>query len=119
MIFESVRQDPTREEKLLDAEGYRDLAAFPLATPLIAGPGGILIVVVLTNNNRFDYAEQAETALVLLAVLALVYAALRSAEQVLQRPLESTGITVASRIIGPILAALSVQMALTGIDEYF
>jgi len=117
MIFEGIRESAAKEKET-GVEVNQDLAVFPLATPLIAGPGGILIVVVLTDRNRFNVPEQAEATIILLVVMVLVYAALLSAERV-QRHLGTTGINVASRIMGLILAALSVQTALTGISEFF
>jgi len=46
------------------------IAIFPLAAPIIAGPGAMLSMVLLMDNNRFSLAEQAETVGALAAVLA-------------------------------------------------
>jgi multiple antibiotic resistance protein len=54
-------------------EKGRDLAVFPLAVPAIAGPGAITAVILLTDNGAFSVPERAETAVVLLIVLALNY----------------------------------------------
>jgi len=116
-IFEGVHDEVAVEEKKA-ATGVRDLAVFPLATPLIAGPGGILVVVLLTDNNRFSWPEQTVTALMLLVVLLFTYLVLRAAESV-QRVLGVTGISVVSRVSGLILAALSVETILDGIRETF
>lgn len=118
-IFEGVHDELAQEEKkAATSRGGRDLAVFPLATPLIAGPGGILVVVLLTDNNRFSVPEQAVTALMLLVVLLFTYLVLRAAERV-QRVLGITGISVVSRVSGLILAALSVETILDGIRETF
>lgn len=117
MIFESVEETAEPDEAAA-VHHSRDLAVFPLATPLIAGPGGILVVVLLTDNHRFDFSEQAKTTLVLLVVMALTLVALLAAGA-LQRLLGATGINVTSRILGLILAALAVQTVLDGIRASF
>lgn len=117
MIFETVDEtDP--EDKGADANAPGDLAVFPLATPLIAGPGGILVVVLLTNNDQASLPDQVATTLVLLVVMALTCAVLLAAG-IFQRLLGRTGISVASRILGLILAALSVQTILNAIHTSF
>ncbi len=95
-----------------------DPAVFPLAIPLIAGPGAITAVVLLTNNNQFSVLEQAETTLVLFGILALIYAVLLVAGSV-QRVLGKSGIEVVGRVSGLILAALSVETILHGVGAYY
>jgi multiple antibiotic resistance protein len=96
----------------------RKLAVFPLATPLIAGPGGILIVVLLTNKEKYDILEQAMTTLELLVVMVFTCLVLLMGESI-QRRLGLTGVNVLSRISGLILAALSVETILDGITSRF
>jgi multiple antibiotic resistance protein len=55
---------------------------FLLATPLIVRSGSILVIVLLTDNNRFSVPEQAVTALMLLVVLLFTYLLLRAAKSV-------------------------------------
>lgn len=120
-IFESVHEPVGLAEKAADGVDKAtggSLAVFPLATPVLAGPGGILIVVLLTDNNRFSVPEQAVTALALLVVMALTYVALRAAE-VIQRIMGKDGVNVTSRIMGLVYAALSVEIVLNGIRETF
>jgi multiple antibiotic resistance protein len=93
-----------------------NVAVFPLAMPFIAGPASIMAVVLLTDNNVYTVWQQAETAALLLLVLAFTYACLVGAEFV-QRLLGSTGANVVSRIMGLILAALAVQSILTGLHD--
>jgi multiple antibiotic resistance protein len=117
MIFESTQQTAgeDKEDKDRGSASLKELAVFPLATPLIAGPGGILIVVLLTDNNHFSIPEQTATTLVLLAIMAFTYLVLLSAEKV-QRLLGITGINMMSRVSGLILAALSVETIQDGIS---
>lgn len=118
-IFEGVHEDlAEEEEKEASLASTRDLAVFPLTTPLIASPGGILVVVLLTDNHRFGAPEQAVTTLMLLVVLVFTFLVLRAAETV-QRVLGVTGINVVSRVSGLVLAALAVETILDGIRTSF
>src|SRR5881227_3212642 len=58
-------------------EAGRDLAVFPLAVPAIAGPGAMMAVIVLTDNDVYTVPEQAETGIVLVVVLLVTYIFLR------------------------------------------
>lgn len=95
-----------------------DLAVFPLATPLIAGPGGIMSVVLLTDNSKFGVEDQMITALALVTVLLITYVALLASDWI-QKGLGRTGVNVITRILGLLLAALATETILTGIGEYF
>ncbi len=59
-------------------EPGRDLAVFPLAVPSIAGPGAIMAVILLTDNDVYTVPQQAETGVVLLVVLLVTYIFLRA-----------------------------------------
>ena len=85
-----------------------DVAVFPLAMPLLAGGGSIAAIVAMTDNTVKSLAEQAVTAAVLLAVMAVIFAVLRSAEAI-QKLIGDTGTNVMSRIMGLVLATLAVQ----------
>ena len=85
-----------------------DVAVFPLAMPLLAGGGSIAAIVAMTDNTVKSLAEQATTAAVLLAVMAVIFAVLRSAEAI-QKLIGDTGTNVMSRIMGLVLATLAVQ----------
>jgi multiple antibiotic resistance protein len=100
-----------------DSSAFRgNIAVFPLAMPFIAGPASIMAVVLLTDNNVYTFWQQAQTALLVLGVLAFTYVCLVSAD-VVQRLLGSTGANVVSRIMGLILAALAVQSILSGFHD--
>lgn len=91
---------------------------FPLATPLIAGPGAILAAVLLTDHTLYSVPQQVGTTLVMLGVLVLQYALLLAAGAV-NRVLGETGTSVISRIMGLILAALSIETIIVGIRAAF
>lgn len=85
-----------------------DVAVFPLAMPMLAGGGSIAAIVAMTDHTVKSIAEQAVTAGVLVAVMAVIYFVLRSAEAI-QKAIGDTGTNVMSRIMGLVLAALAVQ----------
>jgi multiple antibiotic resistance protein len=121
MILEDVEQTAGEDDKELHAvssSSIRKLAVFPLATPLIAGPGGILVVVLLTDNYKYSILEQAMTTLMLLVVMVITCLVLLTGESI-QRRLGLTGINMMSRISGLILSALSVETILDGVTSRF
>ncbi len=97
------------------AEPGHDVAVFPLALPAIASPGAITAVVLLTDNNRYSFAQQGMTALVLCVVLALTLGLLYAADLV-HRLLGSTGANVMIRVLGLVLSALATEQIVGGIE---
>ena len=95
-------------------EAGRDLAVFPLAVPSIAGPGAIMAVIVLTDNDVYTVPEQAETGVVLLVVLLITYIFLRFSDFIL-RVIGQQGAAVLVRVMGIILASLAVEIVLTAL----
>lgn len=104
----------TTTEEDLEARERDDISVFPLATPLIAGPGAISAVILLIAGTEGDYLKDVMVIAGLLAILLLTYLSLRLAMP-LQRLLGVTGLHVVSRIIGVLLAALAVQFVFDGI----
>lgn len=86
-----------------------DVAVFPLALPTIATPGAILAVIVLTDNRLYSLALQAGTTAITLLILAITYVMMRSADRILG-VLGKQGALMLVRVMGLILAALSVQV---------
>ena len=89
----------------------RDIAVFPLAVPSIAGPGTIMAVIVLTDNDVYTITEQALTSLMLLAVLVITCVLFLLSEKVL-RLIGRAGASILIRVMGIILAALSVELVM-------
>jgi multiple antibiotic resistance protein len=95
----------------LENETGRDPAVFPLAIPAIASPGALLAVVVLTDNTIYSVGSQLLTAGVLLLILGVTYVGMRWAGTFV-RLLGRSGGAALIRILGMILAALAVEMAI-------
>jgi multiple antibiotic resistance protein len=109
MLFSGADQTSSGQPE----EG-RDVAVFPLAVPSIAGPGAIMASIVRTDNALHSVRDQAATAGVLLAMLALTFFMLLLAGPLL-RLLGSNGATILVRVLGMLLAALSVELVLTAL----
>jgi multiple antibiotic resistance protein len=91
-----------------------DISVFPLATPLIAGPGAMGAIILLMADAAGHPLAIALVIGALIAVLALTLACLLLTAQ-LQKLLGQTGVHVVTRIFGVILAALAVQFMLDGL----
>jgi len=98
-----------------EAERPGDIAVFPLAFPLIAGPGSLSAIVLLMGRSD-GLINGASTIAILLLCLALTFAALLASE-ILQRWLGETGTDVVGRISGVLLAALAVQFVFDGLRQ--
>lgn len=100
-------------EETAEARARRDISVFPIATPLIAGPGTIGATIVLIADSA-DVGEVFIVTAMLMTVVAITGLLLLIAPTV-QRVLGVTGIHVISRIMGLLLAALAVQFVFDGI----
>lgn len=100
------------------AEAWRreDISIFPLAIPLIAGPGAMTSVTLLVAGAEGHPLQVAAVLAVLAAVLAATLACLLSASAIM-RLLGVTGANVIGRVLGIVLAALAVQFILNGLAE--
>lgn len=99
-----------------DPAGARDIAVFPLAMPIIAGPGAITAVVVKSSEANNEVLLTAAIILVLAAVMALTLGAMLAAATI-QRWLGETGMSVVTRVLGILLAALSAELILRGLKD--
>jgi multiple antibiotic resistance protein len=97
-----------------EPEPGRDLAVFPLAVPSIASPGAIIAAIVLTDNHLHSVPDQAVTTSVLLTVLAITWGAMLLSGPAL-RVLGRNGSAILVRIMGLLLAALSVELVLSAL----
>ena len=91
------------------ADPEHDVAVFPLAMPSIAGPGALLSVVVLTENNTHSLWQQTLTCAVMALVLAATLILMLLGDRLMQW-IRRSGANILSRVIGLILAAVAVQM---------
>ncbi len=104
----------TTPEEESEAKTRHDISVFPLATPLIAGPGAISAVILLATAEGTFTPGWGLVVLALVAILALCYLAMLVAIPI-QRLLGLTGLAVVSRVVGVLLAALAIQFLIDGV----
>jgi multiple antibiotic resistance protein len=95
-------------------EHVRNIAAFPLAIPLMAGPGAITAVVLLAGRAQGDIVALSLLMLVIVLVLALTFVVFLTAGRI-AKLLGVTGNILVSRLLGVLLAALAVQFVIDGV----
>jgi multiple antibiotic resistance protein len=103
----------TTDEEEKEARQSQDISVFPLAMPLMAGPGAISAVILLTTTAQTD-TDFWLVILAIIAILLLAWLTLLIAIPI-QRLLGLTGLSVVSRVVGILLAALAVQFVFDGI----
>ncbi|MDA7424690.1 MarC family protein [Thalassococcus lentus] len=113
MLFE--RRTKRREDQS-EAEEFPDPSVFPMAIPLIAGPGAIASIILLAGDAQ-DITQQLGV-LAVMGFVVLIALLLFLTAGPIERGLGRTGITVVTRLLGMLLAALSVQFVLDGLRDF-
>lgn len=116
MLFERRTKRRENTSQPDEEEDFDDPSVFPLAIPLIAGPGSIATVILLTGQQPGLLGFTSVMG-VLASVLLILFGFLLSAG-VLGLALGKTGITVVTRLLGMLLAALAVQFVLDGLRDF-
>ncbi|MEJ5217035.1 MarC family protein [Cognatishimia sp. D5M38] len=111
MLFE--RRQERREGRVTEVP---DPSVFPLAIPMIAGPGSIATVILL--SGQIDGIQGPILILGVALAVMLVAVALFMAGNLLERALGDIGINVVTRLLGMLLAALSIQFILDGLKDF-
>lgn len=117
LTFASPGLSSISEGERRDAQAPGDIAIFPLAFPVIAGPGSLSAVVLLMAGAA-GLADAAWVSLMLVACLGFTYGAMLIAEAVVHR-LGQTGADVVGRVSGILLAGLAVQFVFDGLHQVF
>jgi multiple antibiotic resistance protein len=116
MLFARPTGAKRTEAEEREAAEMENPAVFPLAVPMISGPGTIATVLLLVNLSRGDRLDLAIVAVAYATALLATWLCMR-ASTFLLRIISTTGIHVASRLLGIILAALAVQFVLNGLVD--
>jgi multiple antibiotic resistance protein len=106
----------TTADESQEAKAKADISVFPLATPLIAGPGAMGAAILLVANAQGQFVLQMAVIAAMLAVLLITFLALLGASY-LQKLLGVTGLHVVTRVFGVLLSALAVQFIFDGISQ--
>lgn len=115
MVF-GARQKRKEEttETAISQDQIANLAVFPLALPLIAGPGAISATILLSTQFESSWEWRGVLLAVIAFVILLVYLAFIASE-LLSKYLGNTGRMIMTRLLGVLLAALSVQFVIDGV----
>lgn len=115
MLFE--RRTKRREDSSeMDMDLHNDPSVFPMAIPLIAGPGAIASVILLVGEK--PGGEGLVAILAITAVILLIMYIMLRLSSALERVMGKGAINVVTRVLGMLLAALSVQFVLDGLAEF-
>jgi multiple antibiotic resistance protein len=115
MLFARPTGAKRTEQEERDAAQAENPAVFPLAIPMIAGPGTLATVMLLVNLARNDPARIVTVIVACAAALCITWLFMRGATR-FQHLIGRTGIHVITRLLGIILAALAVQFVLNGVS---
>lgn len=115
MVF-AQRERETKEEEA-EARTRADISVFPLAIPMISGPGALASVMILAAEGSARRGGFLVVIAAAVVVLVLSYVALRLAAP-LGRILGQTGVNVVTRVLGVLLAALAVQYVADGVRGF-
>ena len=115
MVFEkrTQRREERAEKVKTTPEPAEDVSVFPMAMPMLAGPGSIATVMLLMARAQ-GWAQQGVVLAALLCVLALTLAALAAARPIM-RLLGTRVEAVVTRVLGVLLGALAVQYVVDGV----
>ncbi|WP_439496170.1 MarC family protein [Bosea sp. (in: a-proteobacteria)] len=113
MIFGESKLE--EEEKLIRRSDV-ERAVYPLAIPSIASPGAMLTVMTVTDNSRFSMAEQAETMVQIVVILAILLGLLFLASRII-KIIGNAGASVISRVMGLILASVAIDGLVKGLRQ--
>ena len=115
MIFElRVQRKQTLASDAVTIDRIRNVAAFPLAIPIMSGPGSITATMLLAGRAGGDWQALAGLMAIIAVVMLLCYVMFLTAERV-SRLLGTTGNLVLTRMLGVVLAALAVQFVINGV----
>lgn len=112
MLFEKRTE---RREKRSE-EALPDPSVFPLAMPLVAGPGALATMILLNAQNSGNVMGQIGVLLTMAVVLAVTWMFFRLGGTI-EKLLGHTGVVVVTRLLGMVLAAMAVQFVLNGLSD--
>jgi multiple antibiotic resistance protein len=117
MLFgrQSGARETPREQR--EARTREDISVFPLAIPMIAGPGTLTTIILLVGNAELNAVSLLSIALAAAVTLVACWLAMQLSGTI-QRRIGTTGIRVLSRVLGMLLAAIAVQFILNGLTLF-
>jgi multiple antibiotic resistance protein len=101
-----------------DSGASNDISVFPLAMPLLSGPGTIATILLLTSQAGGDLRKLAAIGIAIAGVFLVSFVALYLGARLIGLVGEG-GVHIATRVMGIVLAALAVQYVLNGVTGYY
>lgn len=119
MVFakETSEAELAPDGRRLQAE-MDDPSIFPLAIPIIAGPGALTTIVELMSKRRESPLELGMIVVIAAVVMAITFVAMRACGR-LNRLLGPSGTNAIGRVMGVIVTAISVQLMIDGVQAVF
>lgn len=114
-MLRAKRTTQEGNEELMEGQQKEDISLTPLGIPMLAGPGAMSTVMVLSAQARAPIYKTFVYASIILTML-ISWAMLRIADRLFAR-LGKSGIRVATRVMGLILAAVAVQFVMSGLSD--
>ena len=108
-------QAPERRER---GSVGQDISVFPLAIPMLSGPGVIATILLLTSQAAGDLRRLGAVTVAITLVFIVAFVSLYFGARLISR-LGEGGVHIATRVMGIVLAALAVQYVLNGIAGYY
>lgn len=96
----------------------QDISVFPLAIPMLSGPGLIATILLLTSQAAGDLRRLGAVAAAITLVFLVTFVSLYFGARMISRVGEG-GVHIATRVMGIVLAALAVQYVLNGVAGYY
>ncbi len=117
MIYARPMGTKQTSEEEQESAHKEDVAVFPLAIPLLAGPGAVVSVFILMNSAD-SLLEQFSVIMSIAVTMFASWLILRSSQSI-ERVFGKIGMHTFSRVMGIVLAAISVQFLINGLKEVF
>ena len=117
MLFGRTPETKTTAEEEKEAIAKNDVSVFPLAIPMIAGPGTIATTILFADSASSNIYNVFAVIAAIAFTLFVAWLAMEKSKMII-KIIGKTGVAVFSRILGILLAALAVQFILNGIQTF-
>src|SRR5689334_15186058 len=114
-MLHGERRTQEGQQEITEGATKEDVALAPLAMPMLAGPGAISTIMVLSSQAA-GMAEKIAVFVAILITMAIAWVVLRVGDKVVLR-MGETGIRVMTRIMGLLLAAIAMQFVISGASD--
>ncbi len=111
----NLKRERMDEEEKAESHDKEDISIFPLAMPLMAGPGAISTVVLMTTKIT-TAIEYSLLFIAIILVMFVCYLTL-SASSILMKILGKTGLNLVSKLMGIIICAIAIQFVINGVEH--